>query len=69
MIYTRSEPTHTLLIAVPLNMDANPAAEGWDTQAAFVEAIGAILPLIRVGTLGLLCDQIQVTLEDAEPTV
>jgi hypothetical protein len=50
-------------------MDANPAAEGWDTQAAFVEAIGAILPLIRVGTLGLLCDQIQVTLEDAEPTV
>ena len=57
-----SEPTHTLIVSVPLNLNANPAAETWDIQDALTEATKAILPLIGLGTLGLLCEEPIVTL-------
>lgn len=62
----RREPTHTLTIAVPLNLDANPAAESYDIQGAMAEAMQAVLPMIRLGTLGLMCDQIVVTMEETD---
>ena len=51
----RRERTHTLTIEAPLDLGANAAAEDWDIQAAFAQAMDAILPMIRLGTLGLLC--------------
>lgn len=58
----RRDPTHVLRIEVPLNLDGNPAAEKWDIDGAFQQAMGAILPMLRVGTLGLLCDEVTVTM-------
>lgn len=60
------EPTHTLTISVPLNLDANHAAEQWDIQAALAEAMKAIMPMIRLGTLGLLCGDTMVSLEEVD---
>lgn len=60
----RSPRTHTLRIDVPLNLEANPHAETWDVQSALAEALKVIMPIVRVGTLGLLCDDPQVTLEE-----
>lgn len=57
-------PTHTLTITVPLNLEANLAAEGHGIQGALAHAMNAILPMTELGTLGLLCDQIVVTLEE-----
>jgi hypothetical protein len=56
-------PTHTLTFSVPLNLEANAAAESWDIQIALAEAMKAIMPMIRLGTLGLLCGEIVVNLE------
>ena len=50
------------MVSVPLNLDANPHAEEWDIQGALAEAMKVVLPLIRVGTLGLLCGDPTVTL-------
>lgn len=61
-LHERRAPTHTLTIRVPLNLDANPAAETWDIQAALAEALKLILSVSRVGTLSLLCDDPIVTL-------
>lgn len=58
------EPTHTLTISVPLNLDANPAAESWDIQQAFREAITAILPITSLGTLGLRCGDVVVEVKE-----
>lgn len=60
----RRDPTHTLRIDIPLNLTANPAAETWDIEGAMREAMTMVHGVARVGTLGLLCDQIVVTLED-----
>ena len=54
------EPTHMLTITVPLDMDANPAAETWDIGDAVAEALKAIIAMIRLGTLGLLCGDLTV---------
>jgi hypothetical protein len=59
-------PTHTLTIAVPLNLEANPAAEHWDIQGALTEAMKAIMPMVRLGTLGLLCGDTVVTVEEVD---
>jgi hypothetical protein len=59
----QKRPTHVLDISVPLNLEANPAAESWDIEGALAEALKVILPLVRVGTLGLLCDDPIVTFE------
>jgi hypothetical protein len=56
------DPTHTLTLEVPLNLTANPAAEEWDIEGALAQAMAAILPMIRLGTLGLICGQVNVTL-------
>jgi hypothetical protein len=62
----KRDPTHTLTISVPLNLDANPAAESWDIQEAFREAITAILPIVSLGTLGLRCGDVVVALEETD---
>lgn len=62
----RQIPTHILKISVPLNLDANPAAETYDIQDALAEALKVIMPLVRVGTLGLLCDHPEVTMEERD---
>jgi hypothetical protein len=59
----RREPTHTLTISVPLDLGVNPAAQEWDIQEAFREALRWILPVTRLGTLGLLCGEITVDVE------
>ena len=59
----RRPTTHTLTISVPLNLDDNPAAEQWDIQGALAEAMKAIMPMIRLGTLGLLCGDTVVSVE------
>ena len=59
----RRAPTHALTITVPLNLDANPAAESYDIQDAMAEAVQVVLRIARVGTLGLLSDNPIVTLE------
>ncbi len=59
----RREPTHMLRVEVPLNLKANPAAETWDIEDALAEAVGVVLRLARLGTLGLLCDDPSVTLD------
>lgn len=56
-----------LIISVPLNLDANPAAEDWDIQGAMAEALKTILQVTRLGTLTLLCDDPMVTLEEVKP--
>lgn len=43
------------------------AAEQYDIKGALAEAMRVILPLVRLGTLGLLCDDILVTLEGKTP--
>lgn len=62
----RRELIHTLTISVPLNLDANPAAESWDIQEAFREAIAALLPIISLGTLGLRGGGVVVQVDKAE---
>ena len=59
----QSVATHTLTLSVPLNLTANPAAEEYDIQEALAQAMNVILPMIRLGTLGLICDQIVATME------
>jgi hypothetical protein len=61
-----SPPSHILRLEVPLDFKANPAAEESDIEGAMRQAMAAILPMLRVGTLGLLCGQIDVTLEEAQ---
>ena len=62
MLPEQKRPTHVLTITVPLNFDANPAAEDYDIQGAFQEAVTTVVQMSRLGTLGLICDQIQVEL-------
>ena len=66
MLPERKNPTHILKVEVSLNLEANPAAESWDIQEALAEAMKAILPMIGLGTLGLLCGDPCVTLVDAD---
>lgn len=61
----RQEPTHLLRITVPLNLKANPAAESYDIQGAMAEAVQVVVRLARLGTLGLLCDDLEVTMQEA----
>jgi hypothetical protein len=62
----RRASTHILRFEVPLNLEANPAAESYDIEDAMRQAFDMILAILRVGTLGLLCDDIIVTLEDQD---
>jgi hypothetical protein len=62
----RRAPTHMLTISVPLDLGENPAAESWDIQGALAEAMKAIMPMIRLGTLGLLCADPTVTMDEAD---
>lgn len=62
----RRVPTYTLTIRVSLNLNADPAKSP-DIQIALAQALKVIMPLIGLGTLGLLCDDSIVMLEDAAP--
>ncbi len=63
----RREPTHELTIRVPLNLAANPTS-AHDIQDAFQQAMNALLPVIRLGTLGVWCGDTMVEVADlAEP--
>jgi hypothetical protein len=59
-----AETTHILRMDVPLNLTANPAAEGYDIEGAMRQALDLGLAIARVGTLGLLCGDVVVTMEE-----
>lgn len=61
---TQSNPTHLLTVTIPLNLNANPAAETYDIQDAMQEALKVIMPIAKVGTLGILCDDPHVAMEE-----
>jgi hypothetical protein len=61
---SKTEPTHILRLEIALNLESNPAAESYDIQGALAEAVDVTLPLVRLGTLGLLCGDVNVTLEE-----
>jgi transcriptional regulator with XRE-family HTH domain len=50
--------------APALNDPANPAAEGYDIEGAMRQALDLGLAIARVGTLGLLCGDVVVTMEE-----
>jgi hypothetical protein len=61
----RREPTHTLTISIPLDLEANPAAESWDVQSAMQQALSVLLPILSLGTLGLRCGDFDVWMKEA----
>src|SRR6185312_14026551 len=48
----RRAPTHILRIEMPLDLDANSAAERFDIEGALAEALKLITSVAKVGTLG-----------------
>lgn len=64
MLTEKLPPTHILRIEVPLNLKDNLAVEEWDIQGAFAAAMSAVLPMTRLGTLGLICNDIIVSVDE-----
>jgi hypothetical protein len=62
----RRDPTHILRLDVPLDLTANPAAEEFDIEGAMRQAFEIVLAVARVGTLGLLCGDVVVTMEEVQ---
>lgn len=56
--------THILKFEIPLDLHANDAASGVEIEYAFREVVTTILPLIKLGTLGLICDQVTVSMAE-----
>jgi hypothetical protein len=48
----------------PALNDHEPAAEGYDIEGAMRQALDLGLAIARVGTLGLLCGDVVVTMEE-----
>lgn len=56
----RKPPTHTLVVELPLSLgDVTDSP-----RDELTEALNLVLTLARLGTLGILCGDIEVTLKD-----
>jgi hypothetical protein len=60
----KRDPDHLMTITVPLDMGGNSAAAAWDVQDALAQAMRAIMPMIRLGTLELLCGEVVVQIDE-----
>ena len=58
----KRDPTYMLTVSVPLDIE-DGEAETRDVQGGLAAALHVILPLINLGTSGLLCGEITVTLD------
>lgn len=59
----RRTPTHLLRIVVPLALDEPP--RNYDAVA---QAVRLVLAVSRAGFDGYICDDVQVSMEDAAPS-
>ena len=62
------KPTHILKIEVPLHFDTDSVSE-LDIQDALAEIIRVIMPIVKLGTLKLLCGDPSVSFEEYHETV
>lgn len=60
--------THTLTIEVPVNLADSDVPQA-DLQEAMSDVLRCVMPIVKLGTLGLLCDDVQVTFSEADPGV